>query len=49
MTYPSISLDTSCVLRLLVAQPPELFRIASVFLSKQHAVGVPVHVSDLVL
>lgn len=49
MTHQSISLDTSCVLRLLVAQPPELFRIASVFLSKQHAAGVPIHVSDLVL
>lgn len=49
MNHPSISLDTSCVLRLLVAQPPELFRIASVFLAEQHAAGGGIHVSDLVL
>jgi predicted nucleic-acid-binding protein len=49
MTHPSISLDTSCVLRLLVAQPPQLFRTASVFLAEQHAAGVSIHVSNLVL
>lgn len=49
MIRGSISLDTSFVMRLLVSQPPELFLIASVFLAKQRAAKVPVHVSDLVL
>lgn len=49
MTYASISLDTSFILRLLVSQPPDLFRIASSFLAGQRANKVPIHVSDLVL
>jgi predicted nucleic-acid-binding protein len=43
------SLDTSVVLRLLVSEPPELFRQASQFLSEQRATGTPIHVSDMVI
>ena len=49
MTLGSMSLDTSFVLRLLVSDPPDLFRIASVFLAEQRAAGVPFHVGDLVI
>lgn len=49
MSRESISLDTSVVLRLLVAQPPDLFRTAAGFLAEQRAAGVSLHVSDLVL
>ncbi len=49
MIHESVSLDTSFVLRILVSQPPELFRLASAFLAEQRAADVPIHISDLVL
>ncbi len=45
----SVSLDSSVVVRLLVSQPPDLYRIASAFLTEHRDANVPVHVSDLVL
>ena len=49
MSDASISLDTSCVMRLLVFQPPDSYRMASRFLMEQRAAGVSIHVGDLVL
>ena len=49
MSAKSISLDTSFVMRLLVSQPPDTFRLASRFLAEKLAAHVAVHVSDLVL
>ena len=45
----SISIDTSVVLRLLVAQPLEQYHIASRLLQEQRAAQRVVHVSDIVL
>ena len=49
MSAPGVSLDTSVLLRLLVAEPHELFLVASKFLHEQTTAHVMVHVSDLVL
>jgi len=49
MSRGSISLDTSFVMRLLVCEPPDVFRLASRFLAEKRAAHVAVHVSDLVL
>lgn len=49
MIHRSVSLDTSFVLRILVSQPPGLFREASAFLAEHRKTGIPIHVSDLVL
>jgi predicted nucleic-acid-binding protein len=45
----SISLDTSCVLRLLVAQPLDQYFIIAHLLDEHRASQGAVHVSDLVL
>jgi predicted nucleic-acid-binding protein len=45
----SISLDTSFVLRLLVAQPENQYRLASRFLQEQRSAQGSIHVADLVL
>ena len=49
MSAAGVSLDTSVLLRLLVAQPVDQFRVAIGFLQAQRANHVPVHVGDLVL
>ncbi len=49
MSAAGVSLDTSVLLRLLVAQPVDQFRIAIRFLQAQRANDIPVHVGDLVL
>lgn len=45
----NISLDTSFVLRLLVAKPLDQYYLASRFLQEQRAAQGSIHVSDLVL
>jgi predicted nucleic acid-binding protein len=45
----NFSLDTSFVLRLLVAQPPDQYDLASRFLQEQRAAQGSLHVSDIVL
>jgi predicted nucleic-acid-binding protein len=49
MSAAGVSLDTSVLLRLLVAQPLDQFRVAIGFLQAQRANHVSVHVGDLVL
>ena len=49
MSAAGVSLDTSVLLRLLVAQPIDQFRVAIRFLQAQRANHIPVHVGDLVL
>ena len=49
MSRGSISLDTSFVMRLLVCEPPDIFRLASRFLAEKRDSMVAIHVSDLVL
>jgi predicted nucleic-acid-binding protein len=49
MRAAEIELDTSVVLRLLVAEPPAQFQKASEFVSRSIKRGARVHVSDLVL
>ena len=49
MSGKSVSLDTSFVMRLLVCEPLEIFRLASRFLAEKRAAEVAIHVSDLVL
>ena len=49
MISGSTSLDTSVVLRLLVAEPPDQYQRATRFLQRQLAGHLAVHVSDLVL
>lgn len=49
MKPSSVSLDTSVLLRLLVAEPRELFQLASTFFQEQLQAHVTIHVSDLVL
>jgi len=44
-----MSLDTSVVLRLLVGEPSDQYRIATRFLREQFEANVPVHVGDMVL
>jgi predicted nucleic-acid-binding protein len=44
----TISLDTSVVLRLLMATPPDQFQKATRFLEEQLEAGLSVHVGDLV-
>jgi predicted nucleic-acid-binding protein len=49
MRAAEIELDTSVVLRLLVAEPPAQFQKASEFVSRSIKRGARVHVGDLVL
>ena len=49
MTPGNFSLDTSFVLRLLVAQPLDQYHLAARFLQEQRAAQGALHVSDLVL
>ena len=49
MSDGHLSLDTSFVIRLLVSEPPELFRLAASYLLDRRAAGQAIHVSDLVL
>ena len=49
MTPGNFSLDTSFVLRLLVAQPLDQYHLAFRFLQEQRASQGSLHVSDLVL
>lgn len=49
MANPSLSLDTSVLLRLLTAQPIDQFRAATQFLQEQKKCNATLHVSDLVL
>lgn len=49
MTPANFSLDTSFVLRLLVARPLDQFYVASRFLQEQRTAQGSLHVSDLVL
>jgi predicted nucleic-acid-binding protein len=49
MSRESISLDTSFVMRLLVCEPPDIFRLATGVLAEKLAARVAIHVSDLVL
>ncbi len=49
MSASGVSLDTSVLLRLLVAEPHGQFQKATKFVDEQRAARVTVHVSDLVL
>jgi predicted nucleic-acid-binding protein len=49
MANPSLSLDTSVLLRLLIAQPIDQFRAATQFLQEQKKLHATLHLSDLVL